>query len=346
MSYIRGYIPENFKFHLVLKIPVSSISVFNTETGLSVPNTKDLYFVLCDDGTKLVWKSNPVTFLSEAVYLKYNSRNNKVKISAYHNSAFYPTVINTTYSYTTDFSQTSVDLNITTSYKLDPNLMYCGIDYTIKTASSSDILMRILKPTTLITPGNTNPNDVVHGSFYDDGGELFSLNISKYKIMFIPHIDHSMDSQGLIQNTTEYTSSLAFFRDYINNVFPDNYIPPKENTYTDSNTIVVFVQHLDMLTKYFYSYCTNLNCGNCMGVCVNGAICSVTSDHKDQGDKLTCEHIEDSERNPLYIIFIIVIFLLILIDVYIMYSLYMKHNGTTFVPIKSPKSGDVEKTGQ
>jgi len=317
MAYIRGFIQENTKFHIVMKIPLSSISNLNTQLSTSLNPTKEIYMVLCNDGDKLIWKSNPTDFLVDgdggAGTFLYTAKSGNYYFKCLNGTVYSPLVINDSDILTYDSTKvSSIGLKLECDEAVRQNIIWGGIEYSPSYNVGSgmilgdDITMKFKKLTTPITPGGTqNTYDTIHGIFYNTNSTEVDVNITTLggKLMFIPHIDHTHNSKGLIQFSDEYTHSLEFFKKYIQNIFASNYRPLVGGSFADEDMIVIFTQTKDQIIKYVYNYCTvndikiqsesNLGkaCGRCMGICENDEICSVHYQTGEIGQPmLTCDH--------------------------------------------------------
>ena len=334
MAYVRGYIQENTKFHIGIRIPLSTISDVNSAMSISLSPTKDIYAVLCDDGDgKLIWKSNPADFVDDAGTFTYTAKNNSYYLKNVDSNNVISCVTQgdddvLTYDSTLN---NSIPLSFQCVESLYNNLLWGGVEYSASyssgepTTQGSNLSMLFKNFVSLITPGNTNSKGTVQGNFCNTSSGETTLDVTELKffIFFIPHIDNSHDSSGLIQYSTEYTTSLHFFTDYINNTFPSGYYPLIENTFADENTIVIFTNTQDQKTKYVYSYCLGGSsqggtCGSCMGICPTGEICSVHLDTSKSvhSAKLTCDHtpwVAFGETKSYYLYAIIVFVLAIAI---------------------------------
>jgi hypothetical protein len=327
MAYVRGFIEENTRFHIGMELTVSLLSSFNNAMGTSISPSKSLFFILCDDGSDLVWKCNTTDIRADHATLKYTCKNHMFYLQNLASDGKYYYIKkdeDNVLSYDSAYNSSSA-LTLSTNSNVRKSLLYGGVNYSIAYADGTNtVKMKVSKPNALITPSpyntNTNFTNGPFGVFFSNTSDdveldLTSLNI---KLFMIPSIDHSHDTTGLIQYSTTYTSSVEFFISYINNVLPSNYKPLVENTFADENACVIFTQTLDQKTKYVYSYCRGTEtCGSCMGVCIKDEVCSVHS-NTSTTTPMTCDHLpyETNKHDYIFILIILITFILIFLLTY------------------------------
>jgi hypothetical protein len=294
--------------------------------------------VLCDDGTKLVWKSNITDILASHATFKYTCKNHLFTLQSLNSDGSYDFVkkdVDAVLSYDSSYTSSS-RLTLATDNNVRKSIIYGGINYSISYGDGDKIVKMAFKtPTTQITPVpyNTNLASGVKGLFYNNSSGEIEVDITTLdlKIFFIPHIDHSHDAKGLIQFSTDYTTSVHFFVDYINGVLPSNYKPLVENTVADENSIVIFTQTHDQKIKYIYSYCVaGDSCGKCMGVCSKDEVCSVHLQSKTSDIPMVCNHTPYQTSKYEYIMVGIfgALFLIIAIIVYMHHTTEKKKDRT------------------
>lgn len=337
MSYIRGYISDNTRFHLIGELLVSQITSFNTSASTSISPTKSLFFGLCDDGTQLIWKSNKDTLINTCATFVYKTTNLNTKLKLVKSNNHIPLVKSTNNLLIYDSTKSnSTDINFTTSYNVNKSLLYGGINYNIKYIDgNNNIYMKFAKPTTQIDlPSTTNSNLTQQGWFYNDSNDEVSIDITtlKFNIYIIPHIQHSHKPDNYMKHSSDHLNSMQYFTQFIYKSLPSRYKPLKPNAFADKDMSVIFTNMHDKQIGFIYDYCLEgIGCGKCMGICPRGEVCNVHENTgNDKTDELTCDHAKgksESKSLTLYMIFIIIISVLFIIGVG-GYYIYKNFNKT------------------